>query len=308
MKFLIAFPDIPYYNWQVLVQINNLVKFGFANKMIFVVGKNMGKEMSTQLKGVLDNTPVEYYVYDDTRKDAKYPSSLRPHIMEKFFDENPHMSGETFFYTDPDLLISKSINFETLLKNDTWYVSDTRSYIDSKYIKSKDSTEELFKLMCHMVKIDPDTVVKNDDSAGGAQYIMKNMNAEYWKKVYKDSEGLYKFMKKTEPYFTPKNPIQSWTADMWAVLWNAWYFGHQTKIPSRMSFSWATESIENWDEHHLFHNAGATNQKDLFKKTDYQKSPFNADFSHVSDKFCSYKYMEEVLETKNNYPELTALF
>ena len=227
MKTLIAFPDVPYYNWQVLVQINNFVKFGFADKMVYVVGKNVDKELSPQIKGVLDNTPVEYYVYDDVRRNVKYPSSLRPHILHKFFYENPQMSGETFFYVDPDLLFAKTINFGTLLNNNTWYLSDTRSYIDSKYVRSKG--EGLFDLMTDIVNIDKNVVENNDINAGGAQYLMKNIDYKYWFKVFGDSEKLYDWMKKTESKYNPQHPIQSWTADMWAVLWNAWYFKHQTK-------------------------------------------------------------------------------
>ena len=115
-------------------------------------------------------------------------------------------------------------------------------------------------------------------------------------------------MKNTERIYSPEHPIQSWTSDMWSVLWNAWKFEHDVKIASRLSFSWATDSITNWDQHNLFHNAGAIDQTNLFKKTDYQTSPFDADFSHVSDQFCSYKYMEEVEETKINYPDLITLF
>ena len=306
MKTLIVFPDLPYFNWQVLVQINNFIRFGYADKMIYVVGKNVGKNISPQLKGVLDNMPVEYYVYDDTREGAHYPSSLRPHLMDKFFTEHPEMSGETFLYTDPDVLFSKPLSFGTLEKNDTWYLSDTKSYIDSRYIRSK--SDELFDTMCKIVKVDNEVVVSNDDSAGGAQYLMKNLNAEFWKKVYKDSEDLYGFMKRTEGYYNPEHPIQSWTADMWAVLWNAWYFGHETKIASRMSFSWSTDVIANYENHNLFHNAGVMQQKNMFSKVRHQKNPFDKEFSHVSKEYCSYKYVEEIEDTKKNYPELVVLF
>jgi len=219
---------------------------------------------------------------------------------------NPQMSGETFFYIDPDLFFSKNISFTTLLSNDTWYVSDTKSYIDSKYIKSK--SEVLFQHMCNLVSIDKTVVEGNDANAGGAQYLLKNIDADYWKKVYRDSELLYNFMKKTENTYNPQHPIQSWTADMWAVLWNGWFYEHDVKIASRLSFSWATDPIAKYDEHNLFHNAGVANQTNLFNKTTYQTNPFDKDFSHVSPDFCSYKYVEEIEETKNNYPELTVLF
>jgi len=115
-------------------------------------------------------------------------------------------------------------------------------------------------------------------------------------------------MKVTEEIFNPQHPIQSWTADMWAVLWGAWKKGDTTKINDELSFSWATDSISKYDKHNLFHNAGVATQTDLFNKIAYQQTPFNADFSHVSDKFCSYKYVEEIEETKINYPNLITLF
>ena len=307
MKILVAFPDVAYYNWQVLVQINNLVKFGYADQMIYVVGQPINRDLSKQICVFKEELPAEFYVYLDDRQGAFYPSSQRPYILEKFFREHPEMNKETFLYIDPDLLFSKNISFSQLEKNDTWYLSDTKSYIDSKYIKSK--SEELFWIMCDIVKINKEIVEKNDDSAGGAQYLMKDIDADFWKKVYEDSEELYGLMKRTEGYYSPQHPIQSWTADMWAVLWNAWYFGHETKIANRMSFSWACDPIEKYDQHNFFHNAGVVGQNDnMFCKTKYQESPFNTDFSEISDRFCSIKYMEEIEETKNNYPELIKLF
>lgn len=306
MKILVAFPDTSYYNWQILVQINNFIKFGYANKIIYVVGKQQKKELSNQLKTILESTPVEYYVYDDERRVAKYPSSLRPHILAKFFEEHPKLNEETFFYVDPDLLFAKQVNFKTLLNNDTWYVSDTKSYLDSKYIKSK--SEELFIFMCCRAKVNYKKVIENDSNAGGAQYLMKNLNTKYWKEVEDASERLYDLMKNTEQKYSPQHPIQSWTADMWAVLWTAWNHEKEVKIASRLSFSWATDNIDNYEKHNLFHNAGVVDHTNLFKKTSYQKSPFDADFLHVLKDSCSYKYVEEIEETKLNYPELIKLF
>lgn len=37
--------------------------------------------------------------------------------------------------------------------------------------------------------------VKNiDESAGGAQYILKNMDSHFWRKAYSDSEAIYKIL------------------------------------------------------------------------------------------------------------------
>jgi hypothetical protein len=286
--------------------INNFVKFGYSDQIVYVVGKNVGKNISPQLKGILDNTPVEYHVYDDTRMGAKYPSSLRPHILQKYFEEFPELSGETFFYVDPDMYFTDNIDFEPLLTGNTWYLSDTRSYIDSSYIKSKG--EQLFKEMALIVGLDEQTIIDNDNNAGGAQYLIKNIGEKYWRKVYLKSEVLYKHMKNTESVYSPQHPIQSWTADMWSVLWNAWKFNHQTKIIPELSFSWATDPITKLNENNLFHNAGVAKQTNLFNKVAYQTNPFDKDLSHVSPDYCSHYMVSEIEETKNNYPDLVVLF
>lgn len=306
MKIIIPFPDVAYYNWQVLVQINNLKKFNYLKDTIYLVGKQPQNQLNNQIKEVLEQTGVEHYIYDDNRRKKNYAVSLKPYLMNRLFLDKPELSGETIFYIDPDLLFTKAINFGTLMTTDTWYVSDTRSYIDSKYIKSK--SDKLFVEMCQIIGIDPAIVEGNDANAGGAQYFMKNLNAKYWAKVERESERMYYWLKKTESIYHPEFPIQSWTSEMWATLWNGWRANHNIKIASRFDFSWATDPIAKYDQCNLFHNAGVFDQTNLFKKTDYQKSPFNADFSHVSDQFCSIKYVEEVEDTKNNYPELTVLF
>jgi len=305
MKILIASPDIPYYNWQILVQINNFKKFGYGQDVIYVIGVNKGQELSNQLKEIFLQTNTQFYVYEDERIAVIYPSTLRLHILEKFFKNHPDID-KTFFYVDPDLLFAKKIKFGQLERGNTWYVSDTRSYLDSKYIRSKG--EELFQTMASIVGLLPKIIMDNDENAGGAQYLLKNIDWEFWSKTYYDAEHLYRYMKETEGTFNPEHPIQSWTADMWAVFWGALYYKHKVKISDKLDFSWATDVIDTYNKKNLFHNAGVFNQKHLFNKTHYQKSPFNSDFSHVSKEFCSYKYVEEIEETKNNFPELIKLF
>ena len=73
------------------------------------------------------------------------PSSLRPHILEKFYKEHPEFEKETVFYTDPDVVFTKQFDFSKFEQDNIWYVSDTISYLDSKYIKSK--SEKLFNEM-----------------------------------------------------------------------------------------------------------------------------------------------------------------
>ena len=100
-------------------------------------------------------------------------------------------------------------------------------------------------------------------------------------------------MKDTSNKYAPEHPIQSWTADMWALLWNAWLFKHETKIIKRFDFAWATDNIDKWKKVSIFHNAGAVLKNGhYFLKTDYQTSPFNKKLSCGKDS-CSYNYIKE---------------
>ena len=69
--------------------------------------------------------------------------------------------------------------------------------------------------------------------------------------------------------------IQFWTAEMWSLLWNLWYFGIETKVVNDLSFSWATDSIDTYEKHPILHMAGVT--QDL-----KDKKFFKGDFINVN--------------------------
>jgi hypothetical protein len=301
MKILVATFDHNYYLWQVLVQINNFIKYGYDEDTIYVVSSS---NPSSVLLSLMNHPKIKskFFIYKDERQNSRYPSSLRPHILEKFYNEHPEYVDETILYMDPDVVFTKKLDFSEMSNDESWQLSDTRSYIDTKYIKSK--SEQLFKEMCDIAKVNPDDITAIDDDAGGAQYLMKGINAEYWKKVYDDSENLYKHMKDTESVYHPEHPIQSWTSDMWAVLWNAIYFGHKVKINKDLEFSWATDNISRWNETYIFHNAGVAGASDThFSKIMYQVSPFNKEIKVNSDN-CTYNYVKEIKETEKNFKEI----
>jgi hypothetical protein len=87
---------------------------------------------------------------------------------------------------------------------------------------------------------------------------------------------------------------------MWAVLWNLWFFGNIVKVTDKMSFAWATSSIDQWDKHPIYHNAGVTGpDQNLFYKGQYQTIlPYDIKIEDFTDKQCSYKYAEEIIKTK----------
>ena len=301
MKILIATFDHNYYLWQCLVQINNFMKYGYDEDTVYIVSTS---NPSPVLKSIMNCPKIKskFYLYKDERNQHHYPSSLRPHILEKFYKEHPEFEKETVFYTDPDVVFTKKLDFSEMEKDNIWYLSDTRSYLDSKYIKSK--SEQLFKEMCDIVKVSPEEVTANDDNAGGAQYLLKGINSEFWAKNCEDMENLYNHMKSTESVYHPEHPIQSWTADMWSVFWNGLYFGHEVKISKDLDFCWATDNIKRWNETYIFHNAGVVGKSDThFSKTLYQNSPFKQDIKTSEDN-CTFKYLQEIKETEENFKDI----
>ena len=119
-------------------------------------------------------------------------------------------------------------------------------------------------------------VKDNQKNSGGGQYIIKNTPWELWFKIYYDCAPLYDQMLSYHKRF-PISPgeIQFWTAEMWSLLWNLWYFGIETKVVNDLSFSWATDSIDTYEKHPILHMAGVT--QDL-----KDKKFFKGDFINVN--------------------------
>jgi hypothetical protein len=301
MKYVVATSDTPYFRWQMLVQINNFKRLGILDDLTYVV--SIRSRRSAKLNHIQKETGVKIFTYKDERIGSKYSSSIRPHILKKHFTKFPDDS-KMFYYLDPDVLFREKPEYsDYIYLTPDWFVSDTKSYLNTRYIKSKG--EELFKLMCKSINIDTELVENMDSGAGGAQYIMKNADADYWDNVEKDSETLYELMTSTSHKYNPEHPIQAWTADMWAVIWNAWKLGHITIVWDDMKFSWATDNINAYEKSNIFHNAGVFDQTDLFNKTHYiEKHPFDDDFSYVDSNRGSIKYVEEILDTKKNFSKL----
>jgi len=303
MKFVITVPDHQYYLWQVLVQINNFRRLGIEQDTYYIFGIFNGSP-SPILQSFIDSPDIHahFYLFNDCRKDKDYKVSLSPHLLERFCNVSKIMQTETVFLTDPDVIFRDVEFLKEYEKDDVWYLSDTRSYVGVDYIKSK--SPELFQKMCDIVHIHPSIVEANDANAGGAQYIFKHTDANFWHKAYTDSEDLYKFMVRTSSIYHPEFPIQAWTASMWSFLWNGWYFGHEIKVVPEMNFTWASGTMEDWNRNHIFHNAGVMdNDGKHFAKTHYQQSPFNKELLGGKES-ASWKYIEEVKDTERNFSEL----
>jgi len=309
IKFIIPLPDVSYYLWQVLVQINNFRKLGYevdAHYPVCVFNNKQTDILTELIKS--DNIKSKFHPYKDTRTDTVYTASIKPWLMSQYFKEFPEEKENIYIYLDPDVIFLKPIDWSPFINDDIWYESDTCSYLDSTYIKSKNP--QLFIEMCDIVGLSPELVMQNDKNCGGAQYITKNNTFEYWDEVQRLSHPLYTHMRDTaEKYKTPEQvyPIQAWTSEMWTTNWVLWKNGGKTKCIPELDFHWANHNMRDL-KHSIYHNAGITEDDGQhFSKIAYQKSPFKKEIKG-SQESLSYKYIEEIRDTENNFPELLDIF
>jgi len=302
LYYLSVQPATRYYAWQVEVMLNNFVKHGISPKQIQILGSTENDHVPIEWLKLQDkHRDISFFFYNDTRRRKEYAPSIRPHLFKKHFGLYPELKDAVIFQHDCDIVFTKSVSWDKFLNDDIWYLSDTVSYIGAEYIKSK--KYGVYERMCEIIGIDEEVPEKNQENSGGAQYLMKNLTAEYWTKVETDCELLHNFFTHHHRAFpeTPKYlPIQAWTAEMWSVLWNAWYFKHETKVVKELGFSWPMNKISNWDSQSIFHNSGVIgNEKEkLFYKGLYlQQLPYNIKLDDYSVEHCSHQYVREILET-----------
>jgi hypothetical protein len=306
LQYLCVQPYTVYYSWQVDVMLNNFVEVGINQSDIHILlsydSEVDAKTYYVWNKIIEKYKDVNFYFYPDIRVSKNYVSSIRLNVLSQFYKEHPDFSEKPVFYHDCDILFTKTVNFSKFCEDDIWYLSDTNSYINADYIKSK--VYDVYEKMCQIIDIDASIPERWNNHSGGAQYIIKNVDWNFWSRVECDSERLYKeindyneILKKENPVY---HPIQIWCADMWALLWNAWKAGHETKVVEEMNFSWATSLINEWDKNPIYHNAGVVSNSEMFFKSDYQeKLPYNLDLSKLNKSYCSYNYAEEILKQKN---------
>lgn len=303
MKFLSVQPDSKYYIWQLQVQMHNFKKFGIEDKCVILLGYNPEIGVSKEAINFKEKTSARVIFLEDTRtlSEKLYVPSIRPHLIKKLYRDYPDLlENKSVLYHDSDILFTELPNLKDLVNQRKIFMSDTISYVGANYIKQKG--EGLLIEMCKVVGINPSIVEKNENNSGGAQILFTsnfNLSYDFWEKVEKDCNNLYKLMLVTSDKYSPHHPIQSWTADMWAILWNIWLVGLDTEITKELSFSWATSPINEIKIHNIFHNAGVTaDSKNLFFKGSFiDISPFDVDLTYVSDQFCSRYYADEIIET-----------
>jgi hypothetical protein len=289
--------------------INNFIKHGInPNNIDILVAWNPNDKTSEPEnieawnKLASHYSSVRFFFYEDIRQQPiYYISSVRPNILKQHFKAHPQLESEAIFYYDCDVVFSKPPDFNAFLSDDIWYLSNTNSYINYDYIISKG--QDIYNKMCEIVQIDPIIPRLMNSNSGGAQYLMKNVDWAFWEFVERDSEKLFKEITELNNIKKVNDPkyheLQIWCADMWAVLWNGWLSGNETKVVSEMDFSWATDPISRWDETLIYHNAGATcGCGGLFYKALYMDTlPYNIEIEKFDKEKNCYNYVLEIKET-----------
>jgi hypothetical protein len=112
-----------------------------------------------------------------------------------------------------------------------------------------------------------------------------------------DIEHLY--VKKYEGDY----PIQKWTAGMWSLLWNAWYYGNEEQVSNDLAFGWSTDSVHILHNKQFLHNAGVTyDRTDLFYKGNFtNRLPYNLDLK-FNKEFASNLYYEAIQKVEKKSP------
>lgn len=319
--FVSAQPDVPYFHWQTKVYVHNFIDKGISPNQIHVLFVIVDGEEPSKKSLELKEYGVNVHHYIDDRESKEYIPTLRPLILSKWLKENPQF-GKCYFYHDSDIVFRVLPDFNSMIDNNVCYLSDTTSYIGYNYIKECSGRYEdehniipkdlLLTSMCGVIGIDLETVEKNQNNSGGAQYLIKNTDYTFWDKVYKDSENLYQMLIQFHRAYPIQNGLQIWTSDMWAVLWNLWYLGKETKVTDKLSFSWGTDTVEQYEKKIILHMAGVT--PDL-KHSKFYKGDFitlnpiellkinDTIFDYIDENSSTKKYievMESMIKNESN--------
>jgi hypothetical protein len=295
LKYILCQPAIKRFEWELEVCITRLKKLGI--KDIVLLFAQWDDSIPKYLQEKYD---VEVHVYDDTHRNKSYIPSVKPYLWMQYLAEDPTRENDTYFYLDSDVLLREIPNVTPT--KDIWYASDCKSYMGIDYIDSKGS--DLFERMCNVIGVDA-SVIRKNNPVGGAQWLIKNPTFEYWEKVYEDSVSLYKFLSTVESEYIRNNgsdytPIQKWTAEMWAQLWNVYHFDKTVKVHKELNFCWPTDNIQKYYETKVYHNAGVLddNQNLFFKGKYTNRTPFNDDFSGIDTSKASIEYVKAIYDVK----------
>ena len=290
MRYLLAQPAQTRFQWELEVALTNILSHKEEVEIIclFLRVDRASDAVVATLQARYPS--VEMHTYDDRREDKSYHPTVRPYLWHCYLSEDPTLEQGTYFQIDADVIFRELPDFTKIPYDEkTWYGSDCAGYIDYEYLRTRKNGEEIVDNFARIIGVDR-SVIETTEGVG-AQWVLVKPTAEYWLKVYEDSTKLYDYLK------TVKSNIQRWTAEMWAQLYAAPYFGIEQKIHKELDFCRPTDDVKMWDMVKILHNAGVLDTADeyLFYKGKYdQRMPFDDDLSYVRRDKAGIKYAEAI--------------
>ena len=332
LKFITICPTDFYFSWQVNLWLESLKDLGLSDKATILLFNPKGRRENPIWEKVASLYPEsEFITYEDEDGTVSpflgmYIPILRLYTMRRYCEAHPEIVNKAVFYCDSDIIFMKGFDISHLLDDEINYLSDTNSYINASYFDSKirdvipAKLEDYKKIdvleeASNILGINREICEANNLHSGGTQYLLKNTDAKFWQDCFDKCIPLLSYLKGiNKEYFPSENAgIQSWTADMWLVLWNIWARGGETKIVKEMDFAWSTDPLSRLETHTILHNAGVTgtfmNEVPMFYKGKYHQgtSPFTDPHlqavldNEKTQKTCNWYYANKLLELKNKY-------
>lgn len=337
LKFVCAQPSDVYYVWQVHLWLESLKSHGHSDKAVVLVFTPRDRNDDfTNWKRVEALYPeAEFAYYKDQHQISDmlgiYIPILRPYVLWRYFREHPQMVSKAVMYCDCDILFTDKFDINSLIEDDVNYLSDTNSYINASYFDSKVKdvlpekleefkTRDILSEVTSLIGINRQIAEEHNLHSGGAQYLLKNIDAKFWSKMMNDTIMIRTYLMNVNKQFFPTEDkgFQSWCADMWGVLWNLWLRDVEVKVVPEMDFAWAPDPIEKLQKCGIYHNAGLNTElfeqdKDhiypCFQKTKYHggKDPFKDPQLELvvgheeSKKHCISVYAQALIDLRTKY-------
>jgi len=331
LKFICVQPDDVYYTWQVHAWLESLRNLGHSDKAIVLVFTPNFRQRNEKWKQIENLYPEATfdYISDDHNISSHlglYVSILRPYSLARYWEKHPELKDCAIFYCDCDILFTDKFNIDAYIDDDINYLSDTNSYINASYFDSKirqvlpDKLEaykeiDVLEEITSKVGISREIAEKYNMDSGGAQYLLKNIEGKFWEKMVEDTLEIRRYLINiNRQYFENEDAgYQSWSADMWGLLWGLWAKGAETKVIPEMEFSWAPDLMDKVERLGIYHNAGIVSETGHGFRTFYKgkyhhgNDPFDDPTLHeiledeVSIGRGTAYYLKELLKIKEKY-------
>ena len=336
--------DSPRFLWEVDVLLTNLKEYGHSSITTLLIFQHRNfytQEFSPKWKRLEEKFPETSFVYykDHTNISRScqifgYLPLFRLYVLQEYFKKHPELEKEAIFYIDSDIILTKPIDFSVYLEDDVNYLSWTgnpertdnylwQPYFDSKKDKvvpdklSQYSRIDILGKTAEICGTTREQIALNSPNIGGAQYILKGINSQFWTDCFNYTCEIKLFLSNMNQIFMQgetfqekeDNGFQSWCADMWSIMFSLLGKGRKVICPKELDFAWSCDRIERAQTTSILHDAGITSDAKIriaFEKNEdgtnkfedcpvFYKGHWN-DKSPLEDR----EYLEELVNNPKN--------